>query len=172
MLDLWHPQQGVQRILDGYGKGSEKLPVYKMPHLEGWAISGQQAFFPAIGRHQVLKMNMADWQLGQRITAHGQPVFVMSQPDHRRIWVNFAFPDNDTLQVIDVETARVIHQLTPGKGVLHMEFTPRGEQIWISVRDENRVDIYDTRTLQRIATLPAQAPSGIFFTHRAHQTGL
>ena len=32
-LDLWRPQQGVQRILGDYGRGEEKLPVYKMPHL-------------------------------------------------------------------------------------------------------------------------------------------
>jgi protein NirF len=53
-----------------------------------------------------------------------------------------------------------------------MEFTPRGEQVWISVRDENRVEIYDTHTFEQIATLPAQAPSGIFFTNRAHKIGL
>lgn len=172
LLDLWHPEQGVQRILPDYGMGSEKLPVYKMPHLEGWAISGQKAFFPAVGRNEVLVMDMADWSLLQHIPVHGQPVFVMTQPDHRRIWVNFAFPDNDTVQVIDTETGNLIKQLTPGKGVLHMEFTPRGEQVWISVRDENRIEIYDTRTLERLTTLPAAAPSGIFFTNRAHKTGL
>ncbi|MGB5649363.1 MAG: cytochrome D1 domain-containing protein, partial [Sedimenticolaceae bacterium] len=37
LLDLWHPEQGVRRILADYGKGDAKLPVYKMPHLEGWA---------------------------------------------------------------------------------------------------------------------------------------
>ena len=36
-LDLWHPDRGVKKILPGYGKGQndQKLPVYKMPHLEG-----------------------------------------------------------------------------------------------------------------------------------------
>jgi len=172
LLDLWHPEQGVQRILPDYGKGSEKMPVYKMPHLEGWAISGNKAFFPAVGRNEVLVMDMNNWQLLQHIPVHGQPVFVMTQPDHRRVWVNFAFPDNDTVQIIDTETSEVIKKIVPGKGVLHMEFTPRGEQVWISVRDENRIDIYDTKTLQRLHTLPANAPSGIFFTNRAHQIGL
>jgi len=54
---------------------------------------------------------------------------------------------------------------------LHMEFTPRGENVWISVRDDNRVDVYDTETFAKIATLPAQSPSGIFFTPRAHRIG-
>ena len=35
LLDLWDPEAGVRRILDGYGRGEEPLPVYKMPHLEG-----------------------------------------------------------------------------------------------------------------------------------------
>ncbi|HEX9703610.1 MAG TPA: cytochrome D1 domain-containing protein, partial [Rhodospirillales bacterium] len=53
-LDLWHPEKGVTRILDGYGRGEEKLPVYKMPHLEGWARAGESIFLPAVGRHEVL----------------------------------------------------------------------------------------------------------------------
>ncbi len=46
LLDLWHPERGVKRILDHYGKGEEKLPVYKMPHLRGWAIAAGYAFLP------------------------------------------------------------------------------------------------------------------------------
>jgi protein NirF len=53
-----------------------------------------------------------------------------------------------------------------------MEFTPRGEKVWVSVRDDNRVVVYDTRSFEPLRTLPAASPSGIFFTHRAHQTGL
>ncbi|WP_422732800.1 cytochrome D1 domain-containing protein, partial [Marinobacter azerbaijanicus] len=54
LLDLWHPEKGVERILPDYGRGEERLPVYKMPHLEGWAMAGDLAFFPAVGRHEVL----------------------------------------------------------------------------------------------------------------------
>jgi protein NirF len=39
----------------------------------------------------------------------------------------------------------------------------------MSVRDENRVDVYDTGTFERVASLPADRPSGIFFTARAHR---
>ena len=53
-----------------------------------------------------------------------------------------------------------------------MEFTPRGEQIWVSVRDENRVDIYDSESFAKVGEVQADTPSGIFFTHRAHRTGL
>ena len=130
MLDLWNLKSGVTRILPNYGKGEQKLPVYKMPHLEGWAVAGDLAFVPAVGRHEVLVINLRNWQEAGRIKVHGQPIFVMARPDGRQVWVNFALPDNDTIQVIDTQTLAVIRKLKPGKGVLHMEFEPRGEEVW------------------------------------------
>jgi len=172
LLDLWNMQAGVQRILPQYGKGEQKLPVYKMPHLEGWAVAGDLAFVPAVGRHEVLVINMRSWQEAGRIEVHGQPIFVMARPDGRQVWVNFALPDNDTIQVIDTQSLAVIKQLNPGKGVLHMEFEPRGEEVWLSVRDENRVEVYDTASFERVSSMPANKPSGIFFSARAHRIGL
>jgi protein NirF len=172
LLDLWHPERGVRHILEGYAEHDEKLPVYKMPHLEGWALAGRMAFVPAVGQHRVLVVDTDTWQPQASIAVHGQPVFVMARPDGRQVWVNFAHPDNDTVQVIDVESHAIIRTLKPGKAVLHMEFTPRGEKVWLSVRDEDRVDVYDTATLARTASLPARKPSGIFFTDRAHRIGL
>lgn len=172
MMDLWQPEKTVQRILPDYGKGEQRLPVYKMPHLEGWAIADGHAFVPAVGRHEVLVARLDDWHMVQRIPVHGQPVFVMASPDNRQIWVSFAHPDNDVVQVIDSQTREVIRNLEPGKSVLHMEFTPRGEEVWVSSRDSNRITVYSTRTLEAVATLPAQKPSGIFFTSRAHALGL
>jgi protein NirF len=171
MLDLWHPESGVKRVLDGYGKGEQPLPVYKMPHLEGWAMAGSLAFLPAIGRHEVLVADTATWREAGRITVAGQPVFVMAQPDGRQVWVNFAFPDNEKVQVIDTETRRVVKTLTPGRAVLHMEFTPRGEAVWISARDDDRVVVYDTASFEQKAVLPVDKPSGIFFTSRAFRMG-
>jgi len=172
LLDLWNLEAGVTRILPSYGKGEQKLPVYKMPHLEGWAVAGELAFVPAVGRHEVLVINLRNWQEKGRIKVHGQPIFVMARPDGRQVWVNFALPDNDTIQVIDTQTLELVREIKPGKGVLHMEFEPRGEEVWLSVRDENRVEIYDTRTFERISSIPATKPSGIFFTARAHRIGL
>ncbi|NAW34402.1 cytochrome D1 domain-containing protein [Halomonas alimentaria] len=172
MLDLWHPEQGVTRILPDYGRGEERLPVYKMPHLEGWTLAGDEAWLPAVGRHEVLVADSDDWSLVDRIPVHGQPIFVMRRPDERQIWVNFAHPDNDVVQVIDTESREVVATLTPGEAVLHMEFTPKGEQAWVSARDSDRVVVYDTRTLEEVARLDSESPSGIFFTDRAHRIGL
>ncbi len=172
LLDLWDTGAGVKKILENYGKGKKRLPVYKMPHLEGWAMAGGMAFFPAVGRHEIMVVDMKTWQEVTRIPVHSQPIFAMGRPDGRQVWVNFAFPHNDTLQVIDVPSLAVKRNFKPGKGVMHMEFTPRGEHIWVSVRDLDRVEVYDTESLEKLKSLPVDKPSGIFFTSRAHKTGL
>lgn len=172
VLDLWHVKKGVKRILSDYGKGNKKMPVYKMPHLEGWAMTEEYAFLPAVGRNEVLVVNRRNWKQVGAVKVHGQPVFVMSRPDGRQVWVNFAFPNNDTVQVINVEKLKIEKELKPGKAVLHMEFTPRGEHVWVSARDDGKVTVYDTATFNIITTLPMLKPSGIFFTNRAHEIGL
>lgn len=171
MLDLWHLERGVERVLEGYGKGTQKLPVYKMPHLEGWAMVGRFAFVPAVGHHEVLVLDTETWREVGRIAVAGQPVFVIARPDGRQVWVNFALPHNGTVQVIDTERRAVKATLRPGQAVLHMEFTPRGEAVWISARDDDRVVVYDTEKLVQVAEIPAEKPSGIFFSARAFRTG-
>jgi protein NirF len=100
-----------------------------------------------------------------------QPVFAVARPDGRYVWVNFAHPLNDTIDIVDTESLKVIHRFAPGPAVLHMEFTPRGNEVWVSVRDADRVDVYDAATFARKAEIPAQKPSGIFFTARATRIG-
>ena len=143
-LDLWAANPKVERILPGYGKGEQPLPVFKMPHLRGWSIAGKHAYLPAIGRHEVLVVDTDTWK---------------------------EVPDYDTIQVIDTQTRQIVKSLKPGKAVLHMEFTPRGDAVWISTRDDHKVVVVDTQTFQTLATLPAKSPSGIFFSSRAARTG-
>ena len=171
-VDLWAEAPRARRILDGYGRGEAPLPVYKMPHLEGWAQADGLFFLPAIGRHEVLLLDDRSFEEVGRIALHGQPIFAMARPDGRQVWVNFAPPHNDTIQVIDVPSRKIVRTLKPGPAVLHMEFAPRGHEVWMSVRDANEVQVYGTQDFQRRATLEADKPSGIFFTARAHRTGL
>jgi protein NirF len=172
LVDMANVGAGAKRILADYGRGGEKLPVYKMPHLRGWAIAGAYAFLPAIGRHEVLVVERASWREVGRIPVHGQPVFVMARPDGRQVWVNFAFPRNDTVQVIDVGRLALVETLKPGRTVLHMEFSAGGEEVWVSARDDDRVVVYDTATFARVGELPAKSPSGIFFEWRAKKIGM
>jgi protein NirF len=142
-----------------------------MPHLRGWAVAGRRAYLPAIGRREVLVVDTETWAEVGRIPVAGQPVFVIARPDGRQVWVNFAVPDYDRVQVIDTVSQRIVKTLSPGKAVLHMEFTPRGEAVWISARDDNRVTVFDTHSFAVLTTLDIDAPSGIFFTARAARMG-
>ncbi|WP_157268031.1 cytochrome D1 domain-containing protein [Azohydromonas aeria] len=172
LIDLWDEQPQARRILAGYGRGEAPLPVFKMPHLRGWAVAGRHAWLPAIGRHEVLVVDTETWAEVARIPVAGQPVFVMARPDGRQVWVNFAVPDYHRVQVIDTPSRRVVRTLEPGAAVLHLEFTPRGEAVWISSRDANRVSVIATDGFDTLAQLPLEAPSGIFFTSRAARVGL
>lgn len=171
-IDFWADDPKPRRILDGYGRGEKKLPVYKMPHLEGWAEAGGRFLLPAIGRHELLVLDAQSFTEAGRVPVHGQPIFAVARPDGRQAWVNFALPHNDTLQIVDVPSLKIVHELKPGPATLHMEFTPRGHEVWVSVRDADRVDIYDTQTFAKVGELAVAKPSGIFFTARAHRTGL
>lgn len=171
-IDLWSDDPKPVRFLKDYGKTEDDLPVYKMPHLQGWAFTDGQFVLPAVGQHELLWVDRSTLEQTGRTPTHGQPVFIIAQPASPYVWVNFATPLNDTVQIVDSRTHQVVHTLTPGPAVLHMEFAPRGAEVWISVRDANKVLIYDTRSFAQIGEIEAQSPSGIFFTARAHQTGL
>lgn len=170
-VDLWAEEPKPIRVFEGYNAGRDKLPVYKMPHLEGWAQTGAGLVLPAAGQNEILVLDLAARKEMARVPVYGQPVFCVARPDGREVWINFAHPNNDTVQIFDVVSQKIVHEFKPGPAVLHMEFTPRGHEAWISVRDSDRVDIMDVRSRSKIAEIPALKPSGIFFTARAHRIG-
>ena len=170
-VDLWQDPLKAVRILDNYGRGEEKLPVYKMPHLEGWAATGDVLLLPAVGRHELIAVDGRSFKEAGRIKTHGQPVFAVARPGGRHVWVNFAHPLNDTIDVVDAMTLAVVRRFKAGPAVLHLEFTPRGHEVWVSVRDADRVQIYEAETFVKKAELEIKAPSGIFFTARAARIG-
>ena len=171
-FDLWDDSPQPRKFLTDYGKTGQDMPVYKMPHLQGWAFTEGQYALPAVGRHDLLWVDRDSLETVATTAMHGQPVFVIAQPASPFVWVNFATPLNDVVQVVDSRSHEVVATLHPGRAILHMEFAPRGAEVWLSARDDDKVVIYDTRSHEKLAEIPATAPSGIFFTARAHQPGL
>jgi protein NirF len=172
LFDMWDEVPAPVRFLVDYGKTEDDLPVYKMPHLQGWAFTDGQFALPAVGRHEILWVDRETLSETARTPLHGQPIFILAQPGSPFVWVNFATPQNDRLQVVDSRTHEVVATLNPGAAVLHMEFSPRGHEVWVSSRDDGKIVVFDTRTREVKAELPAESPSGIFFTSRAHRGGL
>jgi protein NirF len=170
-VDLWAATPKCERVAQNYFGGQQRLPVFKMPHLEGWGQSANDLLAPACGEHEVLVIDLQTMGLKKRIPTHGQPVFCVTRPDTREVWVNFAHPLNDTVQIIDIPTLEVVDTIVVGPAVLFLEFTPRGNEIWISVRDADRVDVFDVRQRRKVAEIAAKKPSGVFFASRAHRLG-
>jgi protein NirF len=170
-VDLWQRPLTPRRILENYGRGEERLPVYKMPHLEGWAASGDVMMLPAVGRHELIAVDRRTFGEVGRVATYGQPVFAVARPGNRHVWVNYAHPLNDIVEVVDTLTLKIVRRLRPGPAVLHMEFTPRGHEVWVSVRDTNRIQIYNAETFALKAEIEAAAPSGIFLSARAARLG-
>ncbi len=82
----------------------------------------------------------------------------MARPDGRQIWVNFAFPDYGRVQVIDtLERPGGPHAWSRARRILHMEFAPRGENVWLSARDDNKVVIYNTETFAKLGEIAADS---------------
>jgi protein NirF len=170
-LDLWGDPPRPQKILRQQGAPRDRLPVYKMPHLGGCAVASGRILLPAAGQHELIVLDAASFQEVARVPMAGQPVFAVVRPGGRQVWVNFALPNNDTVQVLDIPSLRIVHEFKPGPAVLHMEFVSKGAEAWVSVRDADRVDIYNAANFSKLAEIPAQKPSGVFFTARAHRLG-
>jgi protein NirF len=128
-----------------------------------------KAYLPAIGRHEVLVVDVATWKEVGRIPVRGQPVFVMARPDGRQIWVNFAFPDNGKVDVIDTLAGQVVHAWSRA----------RASCTWNSRRAAKMSGCRPAMTTRWSSTTPrpsprwarfADSPSGIFFTTRAART--
>lgn len=151
-------------------------PIHHIPHLESWAISGRYAFVPAFGRRRVLVYDTEDWSLKKSIPISGTGLFVVARPGGREVWVdNTGAPgsaEERTIEVIDTETLSVKDRIDAGKGAIDPQFTAKGESAYVSVREEDRVVVYDTDTKKVIREFKVRRPSGIFSSYRAGQFGL
>lgn len=180
VLDIWKLDEikkvDMSERRGGIKKEYEKVPIYHIPHLESWAVSGDLAFVPAIGEKRVIVYNMKDWSFIKSIPIAGTPLFVVVRPGGKEVWVdNVDAPGSEAerlIQVIDVETLEVKKTIDAGKGAIDPQFTPKGEAVYISIREEGKVAVYDTDSYQLIKEIPAEKPSGIFCTDRTAKFGL
>ncbi len=172
-LDLWNLDRGPIKVstLDPNIQ-SPKVPMYKVPHLSGWGVSNGRVYVPMISEERLMVYDIETWNPIRSIKTYGTVVFAVPRPDGKEIWITFAGPKNDSLQIFDVAKGKITTRMHLGKGVMHIQFTPKGEAAYVSVRGKDQVMILDTYTHQRIKKLDISGPSGIFFTNRAHVLGL
>lgn len=170
LLDTWRLDR-VTPILAEQGKGPE-VPLWKIPHLKGWALTGRLAFLPALKREVALVYSTLDWTPLTPVPISGTALYTVVRPDGRQVWVDIIGKNGDLIDVIDVDRMKVIKTLNPGPGATHPQFTSKGEAAYISLMDGGKVVVYDTATFQLLKEFPADHPSGIFFANRAHKFGM
>jgi protein NirF len=171
VVDTWR-LDGVRRILAEQGQGSEEVPLWKIPHLKGWALAGDLAFLPALKREVALVYSTRDWSPVTTVPISGTALYTVVRPDRRQVWVDIVGKNGDLVDVIDVESLKVVKTLEPGPGATHPQFTAKGDAAYVSLMDGGKVVVYDTTSFQIIKEFPARRPSGIFFADRAHRFGM
>jgi len=177
LLDTWDMSEVKKvttvkiREIAGAEEG-ETVPLWKIPHLKGWAIAGDLAVLPAIKRKVALVYSTRDWSLVREVPLAGTALYTVAGPDGRYVWVDLVGENGDVIQVIDLKTLDVIKTITPGRGATHPQFTPKGDAVYISLMDEDKVVVYNPVTFEKIKEFSAKRPSGIFSTERAHKFGM
>lgn len=174
LLDTWDMTEvkKISTIKIREGEEGETVPLWKIPHLKGWAIAGGLAVLPAVQREVALVYDTREWRLIKEIPLDGTALYTVSSPDNRHVWVDLVGKNGDLIQVIDLKTLEVIKSFSPGKGATHPQFTPKGNAVYISLMDEGKVVVYDPVRFSKITEFPAIHPSGIFSTGRAHKFGM
>jgi len=173
LLDLWRMEKVEKIPLPARGELSGDMPVLKVPHLEGWFDAGGYLFAPIVGGEGLAVIDATTWKTVDTIDLRAHPIFAIVRPDQRQIWINYAMGQyHDTVDVVDVDTRKVIMTLKPGGKIFHMHFALKGMVAYVSSYADNTVLVYDTKTFEVISRIPAQGPSGIFCTDRAGKFGL
>ncbi len=173
VVDLDHPERGARVVsLRGAAKGPRTMPV-KLPHLAAWAVAGDVAFVPLVGRGALAVLSLRDWTLQGAVPLRGNPVYAVVSPTGREIWVSFSGEHDDSwVQVVDVASRKVVASFEVGKRIYHMDFTPRGATVLISANGANKLFEVDAHTHKVVRSVSLPSPSGVFGPWRAFRLGL
>ena len=172
LVDLWQREPTARRILAGYGRGEQPLPVYKMPHLRGWAVAGRHAYLPAIGRHEVLVVDTLTLA-GGRPHRGGRPAGVRDRAARRPPGVGQLRAARLPPRAGDrhARAARGAHARAGQGGAAHGVHAARRGGVDQLRATTTAWSCSTRRTSQALATLSVDSPSGIFFTARAARMG-
>ncbi|MBI5681639.1 MAG: protein nirF [Deltaproteobacteria bacterium] len=172
LLDTWELNEVKKILTQKENQSANDVPLWKIPHLKGWAIAGELAVLPALKKELALVYNNKTWEWVKNVHLEGTALYTVSSPDARYVWVDLVGKNGDIIHIIDLKTLEVVKTLNPGKGATHPQFTPKGNYVYVSLMDDNKVVVYDAKTFEKIKEFPAKRPSGIFSTERAHKFGM
>lgn len=145
-----------------------EIPAAGLPHL-GAGITFERGgtrllAFPNLREATLTVLDTRDWRVVKRLETLGPGFFLRSHESSRYAWLDASLGrKRDTVQVIDKEALEIVKTVTPVPGALaaHSEFDRHGARVWLSVGErDGMVVVYDARTLEEVARIPADKPSG------------
>ncbi len=140
----------------------ENKPVLKVPHFGFWSLSKERTFIPAVGDNAVMVYDN-NFKFIQNIKTQGLPVFTSLSPDQKYLAVTYSGKDFPTIQIIDTKTLKIIKTFTFKGKVLHVRWSQKYPELYVSVNDANQVNVINTDEwfLER-EIYQVKHPSGIF----------
>ncbi len=145
------------------------LDLPGMPHLGSgisWLRDGRRVVASTnLKDAQVSVIDMQSWQTVATIPTLGPGFFLRSHENSPYAWVDSMMSPTarDTLQVIDKQSLKVVHEVRPepGKTFAHVEFDRRGSYVIASLMEKEGALIFlDAKTFKEIKRLPASKPIG------------
>ncbi|MEW6775064.1 MAG: cytochrome D1 domain-containing protein [Bdellovibrionota bacterium] len=173
LLDLWHPELGIREVsIHDPRLDFDRAAPIKMPHMEAWAISGDDVYVPLVGEKRLAVLDRRTWVFQRSVPVRGNPVYVTMSPTQRELWVTFSGSEDDRfIEVIDTETSKVTRTIEAGKKIYHLVFSPRGDEVYVSANQDNRFLVFDASSKRLKREFHVESPSGIFGPWRAYQIG-
>ncbi len=134
-----------------------------MPHLFSatyWYKNGHFYFAtPHLRRPYVTVWKMYDWQYERKIDIGGDGFFVKTHPATPYLWIDNGTDELVLVRKSDYTTKKVVP--VRGKQYIHAEFSGDGRYTYLSIYEHNgSIEVWDTQTLQKIASYPADIPVG------------
>ncbi len=140
----------------------DNKPVLKVPHFGFWSLSEDKTFIPAVGDNAVMVYDNK-FNFIKNVEMQGLPVFTSLSPDKKYLAVTFSGKDFPTIQILDTKTLKIIKTFTFTGKVLHVRWSKKYPELYVSVNDANQVNVINTDEwfLER-EIFQVEHPSGIF----------
>ncbi|RLA62690.1 MAG: nitrite reductase [Epsilonproteobacteria bacterium] len=140
----------------------DKQAVLKVPHFGFWSLSENKIFMPAVGAKAVLVYDDT-FKFIKNIEVAGLPVFTVLSPDKKYLAVTFSGKEFPILQIVDVQTLKIMKTFTFEGKILHVRWSNLDDYLYVSVNDAHKVNVINTKEwyLER-EIFQVQSPSGIF----------
>lgn len=150
------------------GREIAELPLPGLPHLGSgitWMRDGRRVMAtPHLKEPRLSVIDTESWEVIATVDTLGPGFFLRSHEDSPYVWADvFLGPKNDTIQLIDKQSLRIVASLTPQPGATaaHVEFDRSGRHALVSIwEDDGAIVVYDAKTLAEVKRLPMRKPSG------------